>query len=94
MPRVIGCGHDEFFAWTRDKGYVFKDSGELQPRADLRDAGYFRVIFHDRNGAQRAQTVATRSGAEFLRQRWAASKLAKTRLASRSDPAPRLPGMG
>lgn len=94
MPRVLGCGHEEFFAWIRDKGYIFKEGGEFQPRADLRDMGYFRVIFHDRNGAQRAQTVVTRSGAEFLRQRWAASKLAKARLTARTDPSPRLPGIG
>ena len=60
--------------WIRKKGSGSKNSGELQPGADLRDPACFRVIFHEHDEAQ-PQTVVTCDGAELLRQLWAASQL-------------------
>lgn len=62
-----------FFAWMRERGYLFDRDGFLQPRADLRKDGYFKLRtvpgeYHRMKG----QTKVTRPGLIWLRHRWLA----------------------
>ncbi|MCP1549442.1 phage regulatory protein/antirepressor Ant [Methylobacterium sp. V23] len=70
--RVIGAPEKLFFAWLRDKRYCFDADGFLQPRADLRKDGHLKVKLKP-NGyhGTSPQTMVTRSGLAWLRQRWA-----------------------
>ncbi|KQO58066.1 hypothetical protein ASF24_15610 [Methylobacterium sp. Leaf86] len=91
VARIMELGHTEFFDWIKGKGYVFTEDQALQPRSDLRDGEYMRVILHDRNGQKRPQTVVTRLGVAWLRQRWAADQLRLEKEAARAITAARQP---
>jgi len=61
-----------FFAWLRDKGYVFDADGFTQPRADIRKAGHMKLRWYTVSQTKREwRTVVTKGGLEWLRQRWA-----------------------
>ena len=70
--RAIDAPEKLFFAWLRDKRYCFDADGFLQPRADLRKDGHLKVKLKP-NGyhGTSPQTMVTRSGLAWLRQRWA-----------------------
>ncbi len=95
VARVLRIGPNDFFDWIKRKRYVHMEAGALQPRADLAPA-LMRVIFHDRGGKPRPQTVVTRPGVEFLRQHWTADQLIARRARERAIAAetqPRLSGI-
>ncbi|BCM83565.1 phage regulatory protein/antirepressor Ant [Methylobacterium indicum] len=69
--RAIDAPQKLFFAWLREKGYLFDADGFAQPRADLRKAGYMKIRWHDVTPTRREwRTYATKPGLEWLRQRW------------------------
>jgi phage antirepressor YoqD-like protein len=68
---AIEAPHTLFFAWVRERGFLFERDGFLQARADLRRDGQFKLravpgAYH----RMRQQTMVTRSGLAWLRQRW------------------------
>lgn len=61
-----------FIDWMRDKGYVIRENGDLQPSAAMRRDGYLKLRARpDANGTLRGQAMVTRGGLNWLRQRWA-----------------------
>lgn len=69
--RVIDAPQKLFFAWMRDRGYVFEKDGFTQPRADLRKSGYMKIRWYNVTPTKREwRTYVTKAGLEWLRQRW------------------------
>ena len=61
----------QFFAWLRDRGFIFDADGGTQPCADLGKAGTLKLRWYKVGpGRYEWQTVVTRQGLEWLRQRW------------------------
>ncbi|WP_411901494.1 phage antirepressor KilAC domain-containing protein [Methylorubrum thiocyanatum] len=95
VARILGCKSEVFFEWARDRGYIFPENGALQPCSDLAPH-YMEVIYHERYGKFRPQTVVTRAGVVFFQQRWAAYQLAQAKQAARAiaqAAQPRLQGI-
>jgi Rha family phage regulatory protein len=95
VARVLGIAPGTFFEWAKGRKYIHVEDGEMQPRSDLTDH-CMRVIFHDRNGRPRPQTVVTRAGVVFFQQRWAAHLLREQKMAIAALAAvqqPRLAGI-
>ncbi len=70
--RAIDAPQGLFFEWLRQRGFCFDRRGFLQPRADLRKDGHLKVKLGPAEyGRRRMQTMVTRSGLAWLRQRWA-----------------------
>lgn len=70
---AIEAPHNLFFAWARERGFLFDRDGFLQARADLRKDGYFKLRtvageYHRMKG----HTMVTRAGLVWLRHRWLA----------------------
>ncbi|KQO61757.1 hypothetical protein ASF20_09815 [Methylobacterium sp. Leaf88] len=60
-----------FIDWMKDKGYVIRENGDLQPAAAMRRDGYIKLRAKpDANGKLRGQALVTRGGLNWLRQRW------------------------
>ncbi|WP_279356731.1 phage antirepressor KilAC domain-containing protein [Methylobacterium indicum] len=60
-----------FVDWLKDRGYVFREKGDLQPSAGMRRDGYMKLrAGPDAVGKLRNQAMVTRSGLFWLRQRW------------------------
>lgn len=69
--RAIDAPQKLFFAWLREKGYLFDADGFAQPRADLRKSGYMKIRWLDVAPKKREwRTYVTKPGLEWLRQRW------------------------
>ncbi|MCJ2046349.1 phage regulatory protein/antirepressor Ant [Methylobacterium sp. J-078] len=70
--RAIDAPSELFFDWIKDKGYVIRENGDLQPSAAMRKDGYMKLrAGPDSVGKLRKQCMVTRSGLAWLRQRWA-----------------------
>jgi prophage antirepressor-like protein len=70
---AIDAPQSLFFAWMRERGFLFDRDGYPQARADLRKDGYFKLRtvageYHRMKG----QTMVTRAGLVWLRHRWLA----------------------
>lgn len=62
-----------FFAWMRERGFLFDRDGYPQARADLRKDGYFKLrTVPGEYHRMRGQTMVTRAGLVWLRHRWLA----------------------
>lgn len=86
VARILGCGVEAFFEWAKEKGYLFKENGALQPCSDLAPH-YMEVIFHKRYGEYRPQTMVHRAGVTFFQQRWAAHQRVLEKQAARAQAA-------
>lgn len=70
--RAIDAPSELFFDWIKDRRYVFRENGDLQPSAVMRKDGYMKLrAERDSVGKFRNQAMVTRSGLAWLRQRWA-----------------------
>lgn len=59
-----------FVDWLKDRGYVFRENGDLQPSAGMRRDGYMKLrAGPDAVGKLRNQAMVTRAGLFWLRQR-------------------------
>ncbi len=88
VGRLLGAGDTEFFDWMKRKGYVFTESGWLQPRADLRRDGYLLPKKVDcEDGKVRQQTIVTVAGQKWLAHRWQAHKRILAKKADREAQA-------
>jgi Rha family phage regulatory protein len=88
--RLIGAEHVPFFAWLRERKFIFPQNGWLQPDSDLRKSGYLiPKEVRCKDGVVRPQTMATPAGVVWLRHRWEARKrlLAKQAAAERAAAA-------
>ncbi|AMB45056.1 phage regulatory protein/antirepressor Ant [Methylobacterium sp. AMS5] len=73
--RLLNARQTEFFDWMKRRGFIFMESGWLQPRADLRDDGYMVARkFECEDGKVREQTLVTPAGQTWLAHRWLAHK--------------------
>ncbi len=69
--RFCDAASQLFIDWMKDKGYVIRENGDLQPSAGMRRDGYMKLRARpDANGKMRGQALVTRAGLGWLRQRW------------------------
>ena len=69
--RAIDAPSHLFIDWLKDRKYVIRENGDLQPAAQMRRDGYMKLrAGPDANGKLRNQAMVTRAGLEWLRQRW------------------------
>lgn len=71
--RLIGCGHDRFFAFVEGK-YLFRESGKLVPYSPFKSSGHFKVNYVRSNGKVRAQTLVTNKGVAMIKAAMSASR--------------------
>lgn len=71
--RIIGCGHDRFFAFVEGK-YLFREGGKLVPYAPYRHSGHFKVNYARTNGKLRPQTLVSNKGVAMIKAAMAASR--------------------
>lgn len=86
LPRILEAGEKEVFAWLKERGFLFKQGGWLQPRADLRLRRYPVFIVRQvtcEDEKIRWQTMVTPTGQVWLHQRWEARRLIMARNAAR-----------
>ena len=70
--RAVDAPNDLFLDWIKDRRYVIRENGDLQPAAAMRRDGYMKLrLTPDNVGKLRGQAMVTRAGLEWLRQRWA-----------------------
>ncbi len=85
LPRILDAGEREVFAWMKERGFLFKQGGWLQPRADLRkrrDPIFVVRQVECEDQKIRWQTMVTPTGQIWLHQRWEARKLILARKAA------------
>ncbi|WP_375453476.1 Rha family transcriptional regulator [uncultured Methylobacterium sp.] len=97
VARFLNAESGDFFAWLREREYVFEEGGALQPNADLRRDGYMRVVPYEyATGRFKPQTFVTAPGLRWLHTRWVARNRSIAKAAFRADEQARslrLPGV-
>ncbi|GJE51461.1 hypothetical protein GOFOIKOB_4520 [Methylobacterium tardum] len=98
LARILDAPHTEFFQWMLDRKFLFRESGWLQPRADLRKGGKDAVLtvrlVPCSDGQERWQTLVTAGGQAWFEIRWKAhlrikeKEAAKAAAAAVGQPAP------
>lgn len=82
--RAIDAPAEAFFAWLKERSWIVKEDGWLQPGFERRRDKHMVVRMRPADGKMRPQTYVTRGGLVFLRDRWQAKLIVDAREAERA----------
>lgn len=82
--RAIDAPAEAFFAWLKERSWIVKEDGWLQPGFERRRDRHMVVRMRPADGKMRPQTYVTRGGLVYLRDRWQAKLIVDAREAERA----------
>ncbi len=82
--RAIDAPAEAFFEWLKDRSWIVKEDGWLQPGFERRRDKHMVVRMRPADGKMRPQTYVTRGGLVYLRDRWQAKLIVDAREADRA----------
>ncbi|MGA5258003.1 phage antirepressor [Methylorubrum aminovorans] len=82
--RAIEAPSEVFFEWLKERGWLVKEDGWLQPGWERSREGHFVVRTRKVGGLHVSQTYVTRAGLVWLRHRWLAKLTVDAKAAERA----------